>query len=130
MASNSEEFKTKLLAVKENVVAKHDVLKAQTLTLVKSPEFKTFTVVTAKGTVCFAAVGGAFGTASGVVVGAAVGTIPALFTFGLSIPAGAVIGGGTGMCIGTVTGAGVGVCASYPLYHYRVGAKLKLGAQK
>jgi hypothetical protein len=32
------------------------------------------------------------------VVGAAIGVLPALFTFGLSIPVGAAIGGGAGAC--------------------------------
>merc|ERR1719440_1106082 len=129
-ASNPEEFNTKLMAVRDKLIVKSGNLKAKTVTLIQSPKFKTFTVVTAEGTVCFAAVGGAFGTASGVLVGAAIGTIPALLTFGLSIPAGAVIGGGTGMCIGTATGTGVGICASYPLYHYRVGTKLQNGAEE
>lgn len=35
-------------------------------------------------------------TQAGTVVGAAVGVLPALFTFGLSIPLGAAIGGGAG----------------------------------
>lgn len=39
------------------------------------------------------------------MAGAALGVVPALFTFGLSIPVGAAIGG----CVGTVTGGGAGV---------------------
>lgn len=33
---------------------------------------------------------------AGTVVGGAIGVLPALFTFGLSIPVGAAIGGGAG----------------------------------
>ena len=37
--------------------------------------------------------GAATGLCAGTVVGAAVGVVPALFTFGLSIPVGAALGG-------------------------------------
>jgi len=46
------------------------------------------------GAVALGATGGATGLTAGVVVGAALGVVPAIFTFGLSIPLGAVIGGG------------------------------------
>ena len=36
------------------------------------------------------------------------GLLPALFTFGLSIPFGAVVGGGCGMVIGGTVGSAVG----------------------
>merc|ERR1712039_871331 len=52
--------------------------------------------------------GGATGLATGTVVGAAIGLIPAIFTFGLSIPIGAAIGGSTGLVTGTVAGGAVG----------------------
>lgn len=55
-----------------------------------------------------APVGGAVGTCTGIVAGGAVGLVPALFTFGLSIPFCAVVGGGIGLCAGTVTGGSVG----------------------
>jgi len=92
--------------------------------LVKSPKFQTITISTAAGTVILGGVGGAFGTASGVVVGGAVGVVPAIFTFGLSIPTGAVIGSGVGLCTGTAGGAAVGAAAGgasgYGVYSYRV----------
>merc|ERR1712032_1742378 len=40
--------------------------------------------------------------------GAVVGLVPALFTFGLSIPLCAMIGGGAGLCAGTTLGATCG----------------------
>jgi hypothetical protein len=52
--------------------------------------------------------GGAAGCICCGIFGAAVGVVPALFTFGLSIPFGAAVGGGIGLCAGTATGAGVG----------------------
>ncbi|CAJ1385509.1 unnamed protein product [Effrenium voratum] len=45
--------------------------------------------------------GGGIGAVLGTATGAAVGVIPAIFTFGLSIPICAAVGGGTGLCAGT-----------------------------
>lgn len=53
--------------------------------------------------------GATAGTAIGVVGGAMIGVVPALFTFGLSIPIGAIIGGGTGLCIGATAGTTTGI---------------------
>merc|ERR1711874_602781 len=36
------------------------------------------------------------------------GVVPALFTFGLSIPVFAVVGGGAGLCVGTAVGGATG----------------------
>lgn len=55
--------------------------------------------------------GGVAGLATGAITGAAVGVIPALFTFGLSIPLGAMIGGTAGLCVGTAVGGTTGVVA-------------------
>merc|ERR1712190_521922 len=60
------------------------------------------------GSAALAASGGATGLATGTMVGAACGLIPAVFTFGLSIPIGAAIGGSTGLLAGTVAGGAVG----------------------
>jgi hypothetical protein len=56
-----------------------------------------------------AAVGGAGGLATGSTVGAVCGLIPAVFTFGLSIPVGMAIGGGAGLWAGTVSGGAAGL---------------------
>jgi hypothetical protein len=110
---------------------------ARTPTPVKSAASKTYTTVSTKatdlntsakalaadpkaqataagaagGAVTLGATGGAVGLASGTVIGAAVGVVPALFTFGLSIPIGAMIGGGAGMCVGTAVGGTTGLVA-------------------
>jgi len=101
--------------------------RCRTVTLCKNPQFQTITLTTASGTVTLGAVGGAFGTAAGLVVGSAVGVVPALFTFGLSIPVGGAIGGGVGLCGGTVAGAGTGAiggCATgFGAYKYRIEIK-------
>lgn len=60
------------------------------------------------GAATMGATGGATGLTAGAVIGAAVGVVPALFTFGLSIPIGAALGGATGLCAGTVAGGTVG----------------------
>ncbi|CAE7497444.1 unnamed protein product [Symbiodinium natans] len=49
-------------------------------------------------------IGSGVGVVCGTVIGAAVGVLPALFTFGLSIPIFAVGGGGTGLFVGGATG--------------------------
>jgi len=90
------------------------------LTRVKDPQFQTCTVVTAVGTVTFAAAGGAFGLATGVVTGAAAGVVPALLTFGVSIPVAGAVGGGVGLCTGTLLGGGAGGVSSLAIYRYRV----------
>merc|ERR1712046_374223 len=53
--------------------------------------------------------GGLMGLTAGAGVGAAVGVVPAIFTFGLSIPVGAFIGGTFGLCAGTVVGGSAGL---------------------
>jgi hypothetical protein len=61
------------------------------------------------GAAAMGASGGAAGLTTGTVIGAACGVVPALFTFGLSIPIGAAIGGATGFCAGTVAGGTAGL---------------------
>merc|ERR1711988_694841 len=55
----------------------------------------------------------------GSVAGAALGVIPAIFTFGLSIPAGAIIGGCVGTAVGGSAGAVGGGLAGYGGYTHR-----------
>mmetsp|Transcript_71192 Transcript_71192/g.204144 ORF Transcript_71192/g.204144 Transcript_71192/m.204144 type:complete len:292 (+) Transcript_71192:3-878(+) len=57
------------------------------------------------GAVALGSGGAATGLVSGGVIGAVCGLVPAIFTFGLSIPIGAAIGGGVGCATGaTVAG--------------------------
>lgn len=62
----------------------------------------------AGGAILLGASGGPAGLAAGMVVGATAGLLPALFTFGLSIPIGAAIGGGAGLISGVATGTIIG----------------------
>lgn len=95
-------------------------LETQTVALARNPQFQTCTLMMGGGAITFGTVGGAFGTASGVVMGGAAGVLPSLLTFGLSIPAGAVLGGTTGFCTGTMIGSSAGGFAGYGAYRYRV----------
>lgn len=67
--------------------------------------------------------GAGVGALAGGAVGAGIGLLPALFTFGLSIPLGAAIGAGCGMTAGGATVGGLGfVCAGavgYRTYAWR-----------
>eukprot|EP00933_Yihiella_yeosuensis_P008057 TRINITY_DN113336_c0_g1_i1.p1 TRINITY_DN113336_c0_g1~~TRINITY_DN113336_c0_g1_i1.p1 ORF type:complete len:378 (+),score=106.10 TRINITY_DN113336_c0_g1_i1:108-1241(+) len=60
------------------------------------------------GAAALGTAGAAGGAMAGGAVGMAVGLVPALFTFGLSIPVGAIIGGGTGLVAGGAAGTTVG----------------------
>jgi len=75
------------------------------------PKAKTAAAGAAGGAVALGATGGAVGMASGTLIGATVGLVPAIFTFGLSIPIGAAIGGGAGLCVGTAVGGTTGLVA-------------------
>merc|ERR1712113_1118642 len=72
------------------------------------------------------------GLATGAVAGGVVGIVPALFTFGLSIPAFAVVGGGAGLCVGTAvggtTGSVGGGAVGYGIYGKRT--EIAEGARK
>eukprot|EP00928_Gymnodinium_smaydae_P084968 TRINITY_DN68263_c0_g1_i1.p1 TRINITY_DN68263_c0_g1~~TRINITY_DN68263_c0_g1_i1.p1 ORF type:complete len:227 (+),score=29.10 TRINITY_DN68263_c0_g1_i1:80-682(+) len=65
----------------------------------------------AGGAVTVGAGGGMVGVGVGGVVGAACGVLPAIFTFGLSIPIGAAIGSSVGLGVGTAVGGTTGLVA-------------------
>lgn len=112
MSERVECLKKKAIEKKDYVVA-----------LVKEPEFQKITISTGVGAITVGSFGGAFGTASGVVVGGAAGVVPALLTFGLSIPAGACVGGVTGFLVGSTAGTCGGGATGYCVYKYRVQIK-------
>merc|ERR1719265_906884 len=51
---------------------------------------------------------GITGLMAGSTLGAILGAAPALFTLGLSIPAGAALGGGAGLCVASTVGGAIG----------------------
>jgi len=111
----SKEYSSlKSKGAKAFAVEKYKMIK----TTASTPEGKVTTMSAAGGAVTLGAGGGLMGMTAGAGVGAAVGVIPALFTFGLSIPLGAFIGGGTGLCVGTTVGAGAGLVGGGAAGHY------------
>jgi len=88
--------------------AKAVELKAATGELVASKSFQATAASATGGATMLGAGGGAAGLAVGGTAGALAGLPLALFTFGLSIPAGAVFGGGAGLAVGAATGASIG----------------------
>merc|ERR1719151_487912 len=88
--------------------AKAVELKVATGELVASKSFQATAASATGGATMLGAGGGAAGLAVGGAAGALAGLPLALFTFGLSIPAGAVFGGGAGLAVGAATGASIG----------------------
>merc|ERR1719323_2767671 len=88
--------------------AKAVELKVATGELVASKSFQATAASATGGATMLGAGGGAAGLAVGGTAGALAGLPLALFTFGLSVPAGAVFGGGAGLAIGAATGASIG----------------------
>merc|ERR1719323_1590883 len=88
--------------------AKAVELKTATGELVASKSFQATAASATGGATVLGAGGGAAGLAVGGAAGALAGLPLALFTFGLSIPVGAVFGGGAGLAVGAATGASIG----------------------
>lgn len=93
--------------------------------------FQAAAVGAAGGAAALGATGGASGLLAGASVGAMFGLIPAIFTFGLSIPIGAAIGGGAGLVVGATVGSAAGAlgggAAGYGAYSKR--SEIRDGAQ-
>jgi len=110
------------VANEKKQLAKKD-LKTRIVTLTKTPQFRTITIVTAGGAMTLSTVGGAFGCATGIVTGSLAGVVPAIFTLGLSIPVGGAVGGTLGLAVGAtgggVAGAAGGSLAGYGGHRYR-----------
>merc|ERR1712125_296384 len=62
--------------------------------------------------------GGLIGMTTGSGIGAAVGVVPAVFTFGLSIPVCAFMGGACGLCAGVAVGGSAGLVGAGTLGYY------------
>merc|ERR1719437_364824 len=78
------------------------------LQLARDPKVQVTVASAAGGATVVGAGGAGAGLLAGGVAGAAVGVLPALFTFGLSIPVGAAIGGGCGTHVGAAAGGSAG----------------------
>jgi hypothetical protein len=91
---------------------------AQIKTIASKPNVKVTALSAASGAVTIGGGAGLMGMATGAGIGAAVGVVPAIFTFGLSIPVGAFMGGAFGLCAGTAVGGSVGLVGGGAVGHY------------
>jgi len=127
MSSKKDEDNTVLAAVPHTTraatLALAQSMQHKTVAIIKNPHFQVVTMTTASGTVTLSAVGGAFGCMGGLIAGAMVGTVPALLTFGTSIPFGAIVGAGlgapTGACMAGIAGGIAGGAAGHGVYVWR-----------
>jgi len=117
VANNYNELKSK--GIKEFASNKYKQLG----TFVSKPNVKVTVASAAGGAAVVGASGGLTGMTAGAGIGAALGVVPAIFTFGLSIPIGGVIGGTIGLCAGTAVGGSAGLvgggAAGYYGYEHR-----------
>merc|ERR1712151_428190 len=91
---------------------------AQIRATASEPKVQGTVVSAAGGAVTMGAGGGVMGLTAGAGIGAAVGVVPAIFTFGLSIPVGAFMGGAFGLCAGTVVGGSAGLVGGGAVGYY------------
>lgn len=96
----------------DTVHVKYLALRAETKRLAADPNAR----VTAASAMGGATVMGTGGLVTGGALGAVCGLPLSLFTFGLSIPVGAVIGGGAGMCAGATAGLVTGGAAGHKIH--------------
>jgi len=74
----------------------------------EDPEALAAVVFGLGGALCLGSMGAVVGSAVGGALGTALGVVPAFFTFGLSLPVGAVLGGVGGLCVGTAAAGSAG----------------------
>merc|ERR1712232_849442 len=103
-----------------------------TVKLAKKPQTQVTVASATVSGVALGTAGGAVGLAAGGLAGAAVGVVPAVFTFGLSIPIFALIGGSAGLCLGTVAGGATGAVGGGAVGYGVYGKKTEIynGASK
>ncbi|CAJ1400551.1 unnamed protein product [Effrenium voratum] len=103
--------------------AAHSVVEAM-----KSPETRVQAASAISGAAVLGVGGGSAGLITGGLAGATLGLAPALFTFGLSVPLGAVLGGSVGAATGTVAGGGAGAVLGSSLARRFAAAGLHLAS--
>merc|ERR1712048_144796 len=119
-------MKKKATSVSRRTTSKASELRSGVKNAVSEPSFQ----VTAASAVGGSMVLGTAGLATGATVGAAVGLVPAIFTFGLSIPVGAALGGSIGATTGGTVGFGTGGALGYGIYTKRAEIKGAAGSVK
>jgi len=104
--------------------------KDKILKVLKNKEVQGTAASATGGAVALGTCGAAAGTVAGGTLGAAAGLLPALFTFGLSIPVFAVVGGGCGLLAGSTLGGASGVVTGagcFQLFTRREAVKAYIG---
>lgn len=109
LADAKAQAKTYLGMAQEKTVQTATEVKAKTVEIASNKTVQVTAASAAGGAVACGTAGGVTGLAAGGTIGAAIGVVPALFTFGLSIPIGAAIGGGCGLVAGTAVGGSTGL---------------------
>jgi len=99
----------KASAAAEFAKSKASVLASETRAAVSNQKYQVTLASAVGGAATIGASGGATGVIAGGIAGVACGIPPALFTFGLSIPLGAMVGSGAGLVIGTSVGGIAGL---------------------
>jgi len=95
-------------AAKQKTIEAALMAKKRTSEVAADRGFQVAAASAVSGGVVVGAGGAATGFFAGGALGAAVGVVPALFTFGLSIPVGAALGAGCGVAVGTTVGGATG----------------------
>jgi len=102
--------------------------KDKTIETVSDRNFQVTAASATGGAVALGSGGAACGFVGGGAVGAAVGVVPAIFTFGLSIPIGAAIGSACGVVAGAVVGGTTGLVGGGAAgFGYTKRAEIKTG---
>jgi hypothetical protein len=119
----------KVYTVKEGTKRKSKVAAQGVANFVSDSRVQATALGAGTGAAALGTAGAATGTTLGAAGGALIGLVPAIFTFGLSIPIGAVVGGGAGLCVGAAAGTATGFvgggavgCASHAYYKHPGGA--------
>jgi hypothetical protein len=131
IASEGESYlkiaKTKALDLKCAAADALQGAKAKAASAISNRAVQVTAATAAGGAVLMGGASGVLGLALGVMSGASVGMIPALFTFGLSIPLFAAVGGGfglfAGLPVGGTAGAVGGGATGYAAYTKRAEIK-------
>merc|ERR1719346_954775 len=119
-----------MVAGSAKAVSTAKITKAKTIEIVSDKGVQATAASAVGGGVVLGTGGAATGLAAGGAIGAAVGVVPAIFTFGLSIPFCAVVGGGCGLAVGAAAGGTTGVVAGaggYQTYSRREAIRTAVG---
>jgi len=96
-------------AAAEAVVHKATAFSADLLEVVSDRQVQVTATAATGGAIVLGTGGGTVGLLTGSALGAVFGLIPALLTFGLSVPVFATVCGGTGLCAGAAIGGAAGL---------------------